>query len=225
LSRPIEIAPSVLSADFARLGEQLAEIAPYAGRIHADVMDGHFVPNISFGPVVVASIRQATDLPIEVHLMIDSPHDYVQPFVDAGADRIIFHVESTQDAPELAAYIKGCGVSAGVALSPQTPFSDVSDLLDVVDLVIVMTVNPGFGGQGFLHEMLTKVADARHAVTERSLAVDIEVDGGISPETLLPALGAGANVFAAGHAIFRAPSISQAAHQMAELAGALRRQH
>lgn len=222
MSRPIQIAPSVLSADFARLGDHLAEVAPYSGRVHADVMDGHFVPNISFGPVVVKSMREATTLPIEAHLMISSPADYIQAFADAGADRIVFHIETTEDARGLAEAIAETGVTAGVALSPQTPFEQVSGVLDLVDLVIVMTVNPGFGGQGFLHEMLDKVTQARSAVTARALDVDIEVDGGIGPETLPLALGAGANVFVAGNAIFRAPSPSQAALRLAELAGATR---
>lgn len=205
MSRPVEIAPSILSADFSRLGEQIRLVEPYAGRIHVDVMDGHFVPNLSMGPMVVDSIRSATTLPIEVHLMVEDPGMFVDPFLGAGADRLIFHVEVAEDAGELAGKIRSAGAPAGLAIKPGTPLEQALLWLNDVDLVIVMTVEPGFGGQAFMEEMLPKVARARREVNELGIDVDIEVDGGIDLDTAVRARDAGANVFVAGNAIFETP--------------------
>lgn len=203
MSRPIEIAPSILSADLSRLAAEVDAVAPFSGRIHIDVMDGHFVPNLSMGPGIVSSLRPHTALPLEVHLMVEDPAMFVEPFAKAGADRIIFHAEVADDHSVVADKIRAASCSAGVALRPATPIASVLSVLSEVDLVLVMTVQPGFGGQAFMPEMLVKVAEVRQALTERGADTDIEVDGGIDPATAPRAREAGANVFVAGNAIFR----------------------
>lgn len=211
---PPELAPSILAANFARLGEEITAVLPYAGRIHVDVMDGHFVPNLSMGPATVRGIRPVTSKPIEVHLMVEVPASFVEAFTDAGADRIVFHVETESDAAGLAKRIRKLGPAAGIAIKPATPWSAAEPLLGEVDLVILMTVEPGFGGQQFLEEMLPKVSEAREAVRERGIDVDIEVDGGIDPETGGRARKAGANVFVAGNSIFGAKDPAAAAERI-----------
>lgn len=218
--RPVELAPSILSADLSRLAEEIGSVEPYAGRIHVDVMDGHFVPNLTMGPVVVASIRPVTSLPIEVHLMVEDPGLFVDPFAEAGADRLIFHIEVARDPAGLARRIRQKGPVAGIALNPETPWRRVAGCLAEFDLVTVMTVNPGFGGQGFLEEVLPKVAEARETASERGLSVDIEVDGGIDSATAVRARKAGANVFVAGHAVFRSGDPALAARAIYEAIGA-----
>lgn len=212
-----ELAPSILSADFSRLGEQIASVEPYSGRLHVDVMDGHFVPNISIGPLVVESIRPVTDLPIEVHLMISEPARYLDRFLDAGADSVIFHIEVEPEPLHLINRIRERGAAAGLAVSPGTLWEEVSHLVEHVDLMLVMTVEPGFGGQAFMSDMMPKVASARKAVIERQTAADIEVDGGIDQRTAHLALEAGANVFVAGNSVFKAESPAEAARQLAGL--------
>lgn len=218
--RPVELAPSILSADLSRLAEEIGSVEPYAGRIHVDVMDGHFVPNLTMGPVVVASIRPVTSLPIEVHLMVEDPGLFVDPFAEAGADRLIFHIEVARDPAGLGRRIRQKGPAAGIALNPETPWRRVVGCLAEFDLVTVMTVNPGFGGQGFLEEVLPKVAEARETASERGLSVDIEVDGGIDSATAVRARKAGANVFVAGHAVFRSGDPALAARAIYEAIGA-----
>lgn len=211
----MEVAPSILSADFARLAEQVEMVTPYAGRIHIDVMDGHFVPNLTMGPALVASLRRVTKLPLEVHLMVEHPTLFVKAFAEAGADRLVFHIEVVEDPSGLANEIGARGVNAGLALNPETPWEIVSGKLKGFDLVTVMTVNPGFGGQVFLSEVLPKVEQARLEVIEEGLDVDIEVDGGIDLSTVEKAKLAGANVFVAGHAIFGSADPADAARELA----------
>lgn len=205
------LAPSILAADFAKLGEQVARVAVHADRIHADVMDGHFVPNLSMGPAVVSSLKRVTDLPIEVHLMVTEPERFIQPFAKAGAARLIFHVEVVADVPALCAKIRDLGVQAGLALNPETSWARAREYLQEVDLVTIMTVHPGFGGQAFLTEILPKVSQASQSVTEGRFDVDIEVDGGIDLDTAPIARSAGADVFVAGSAVFGAEDPARAA--------------
>ncbi|MBI4602873.1 MAG: ribulose-phosphate 3-epimerase [Planctomycetes bacterium] len=209
----LKVAPSILSAAFERLGEEVRAMEEAgADQIHVDVMDGHFVPNISMGPVVVEALRRATRLPLDVHLMITDPERYLEPFVAAGAHHITFHIEACGDPAGLARRLRERGIGAGLALNPATPAGAALDLLPHFDLLLVMTVNPGFGGQPFLGDNLGKVRAIRER--ERGLGpsrrpaagpLDIEVDGGIDARTARLCREAGANVFVAGNAIFRAP--------------------
>ena len=206
----IKFAPSILSADFARLGEQVREAAAAgADYIHVDVMDGHFVPNITIGSVVVAAIRPITRLPLDVHLMIESPEKYVDDFVRAGADIITVHQETCAHLHRVVQQIKHVGKRAGVALNPATPAQTLVEILPFVDLVLVMTVNPGFGGQSFIATMPRKIAIVRKMIDERGLNVELEVDGGINAQTAPRIVQAGADVLVAGSAVFGAESIAE----------------
>ncbi|UUZ85824.1 ribulose-phosphate 3-epimerase [Paenibacillus sp. P26] len=201
----LRIAPSILSADFSRLGQEIADVEQGgADWIHVDVMDGHFVPNITIGPLVVEAIRPVTRLPLDVHLMIEQPDRYVQDFIKAGADSVSVHAEACVHLHRTLHFIKDHGVRAGVVLNPATPLSALEHVMDeALDMVLLMTVNPGFGGQSFITGMLPKIAELRRRLNERGLAhVDIEVDGGINPETAGQVIEAGANVLVAGGAIF-----------------------
>ncbi len=203
----IKISASILSADFSRLGEQIRQ-AERAGAdyIHVDVMDGHFVPNITIGPLVVRAIRPITPLPFDVHLMIESPGDYVEEFVKAGADIITVQQEACIHLHRVVEQIKGLGKKAGVAINPATPLVMLDEILPYVDLVLVMTVNPGFGGQSFIETMLPKVAAMRRTIDERGLNIELEVDGGIHPQTAPSIVRAGARVLVAGSAVFADPA-------------------
>jgi ribulose-phosphate 3-epimerase len=199
----IEIVPSILSADLTRLGEQVQEAeSSGAGRIQVDVMDGQFVPNITFGPLVVEAVRRSTRLPIEVHLMIVEPERYVAEFASAGADVIIVHQEATPHLHRAIQQIHHLGKKAGVAINPSTPAAMLEDIMGDVDSVLVMTVNPGFGGQEFIAETLPKITRVRQMIVERGLACDIEVDGGINAATAPRVVKAGANLLVAGAFIF-----------------------
>lgn len=202
-SPKIKLAPSILSADFTRLGEQVAE-ATKAGAdyIHVDVMDGHFVPSITIGAPVVVAVRRWTNLPLDVHLMVDAPEKQVNQFADAGADIITVHIEACPHIHRVVQTIKGLGVKVGVSLNPGTPVEAVSEILPSLDLVLVMTVNPGSGGQAFIEAMLDKIARLRAELDKRGLTAELEVDGGINAETAPRVVTAGARVLVAGAAVF-----------------------
>lgn len=197
------IAPSILSADFSALGEEIAAVeAAGADWIHIDVMDGHFVPNITMGPGVVKSLRKMTVLPFDVHLMIESPEQYIQPFAEAGSDRITVHMEALIHLHRTVSQIKELGLKAGVSLNPATPLSFVESILTDIDLLLIMTVNPGFGGQQFINTMLPKIRQARELIDRFAPAVLLEVDGGVTLTNLPAILKAGADVLVAGASIF-----------------------
>lgn len=200
----IKISPSVLASDFSRLGEEAVLMEKSgADYLHLDVMDGHFVPNISFGAPVIKSVRGLTGLVFDVHLMISDPLKYAGDFAGAGADIITFHLESDSDAGETLDKIHSLGCRAGLSIKPGTPVESVFPYLDKTDMVLVMTVEPGFGGQSFMHDMMDKVRKLRSEIIRRSLDTDIQVDGGINEETVRIAAQAGANVFVAGSAVFK----------------------
>jgi ribulose-phosphate 3-epimerase len=208
MSRPIQIAPSVLPADFARLGEEVVALDE-AGvdLIQWDVMDGQFVPNLTFGPDVIAAARPHTSLPFEAHLMVHTPDAMAARYVEAGCSRLIVHAEACPHLHRTLEHVASLGASAAVALNPATPAAAVAHVLDLVDLVLVMTVNPGFGGQAYLPTMEPKIAEITAMLTAagRDDAVDVEVDGGIGPDTVAAAARAGANVLVAGSALYRDP--------------------
>ena len=205
------IAPSILSADFARLGQEVEAVERSgADWIHVDVMDGRFVPNLTLGPVVVEAVRRSTSLPLDVHLMIVEPERYIDEFVKAGAATVGVHVETCPHLHRTVAQIREAGARASVVLNPSTPADHVEFVLADVDQVLVMTVNPGFGGQRFISSMLPKIQTLRHWIDERGLSVRLEVDGGIGPGTVGLAASAGADVFVAGTAVFGAPDYAAA---------------
>jgi ribulose-phosphate 3-epimerase len=198
-----KIAPSILSADFARLGDEVrAVVAAGADYIHVDVMDGHFVPNITIGPLVVEALRKVTDLPLDVHLMIEHPDLYIPAFAEAGADIIVVHAEATHHLHRTIQLIKAHGKRAGVSLNPATPLHCLDYVLDDLDLVLLMTVNPGFGGQSFIDACLPKIHGLRGILDKRGLDVELEVDGGVKVENIARISHAGADVFVAGSAVF-----------------------
>jgi ribulose-phosphate 3-epimerase len=211
VSREILIAPSILSADFGHLADEIAAVeAGGADWIHVDVMDGRFVPNITLGPLVVEAARRATSLPLDVHLMIEEPERYVGDFVKAGAATVGVHVETCPHLHRTVAQVRETGARACVVLNPATPAEMARPVLPDVDQVLVMSVNPGFGGQRFIESVLPKIAALRGWIDEAGLAVDLEVDGGIAPGTIGRAAAAGANVFVAGNAVFGAGDYGQA---------------
>ncbi|HED11559.1 MAG TPA: ribulose-phosphate 3-epimerase [Caldithrix abyssi] len=214
-----KIAPSILSADFARLGEQIA-LVDKAGAdvIHVDVMDGHFVPNITIGPLIVSAIRPVTDLPLDVHLMIENPDRYIEAFAGAGADYITVHVEACPHLHRSLQAIRELGVKAGVALNPHTPVSAVAEVLDVLDLILIMSVNPGFGGQKFIPRALHKLKATRELLTATGMGhIEVEVDGGVKSGNIREIAEAGAEILVAGSAIFKAPDPAEAIREMKSL--------
>lgn len=201
----IELAPSILSADFARLAEQVQAAAEGGGTVvHVDVMDGHFVPNITIGPPVVRSLRKATELPLDCHLMIENPDQYIPEFADAGADWISVHQEACRHLNRTLHLIRGHGAQAGVVINPATPVETLSEVLDIVDYVLVMSVNPGFGGQKFIPAAMGKIRRLAELRAERRLNYRIEVDGGVGLDTVAEVVRAGAEILVAGNAIFGA---------------------
>ena len=222
MARPIQIAPSVLPADFARLGDEVAALEK-AGcdLIQWDVMDGNFVPNLTFGPDVIAAARRHTSLPFEAHLMVTDPDLMAARYVEAGCSRLIVHVEACQHLHRTLQKIASLGATAAVALNPSTPVAEVANVLDLVDLVLVMTVNPGFGGQAYIATMEPKIAEMRAMIDGAGLSdsIDLEVDGGISASTVAGAAGAGANLLIAGSALYRHPDgLAAAVAELRQLA-------
>ncbi|MBB6443793.1 ribulose-phosphate 3-epimerase [Bacillus benzoevorans] len=207
----VKIAPSILSADFSKLGEEIKDVEKGgADLIHVDVMDGHFVPNITIGPLVVDSIRPITKLPLDCHLMIENPDQYIEAFAKAGADYITVHVEACRHLHRTIQLIKSFGVKAGVVLNPATPAEWIEPILSDVDMVLLMTVNPGFGGQKFISSVLPKIKRVREMADEKGFNLEIEIDGGVNEETAARCIEAGATILVAGSAVFNQPDRRQA---------------
>ena len=212
-----KLAPSILSADFARLGEEVARIEKYADLLHVDAMDGHFVPPITIGPVVVKALRAVTSLPLECHLMVTDPLGQTEQFAEAGATSVVAHIEASPDPEPVIERARSLGLGVGISLNPPTPLDAVLPYLERVDVLNVMTVNPGWAGQRFIRDMLPKIEAARAEIDRRGLDVAIAVDGGIDLETGRDALDAGANVLGAASAIFSRPDPAEAARALKEL--------
>jgi len=206
----IQIAPSILSANFSKLAEEVKKVEDGgADLLHIDVMDGHFVPNITLGPLIVESLQGQTNLPFDVHLMIEKPDLYLDSFVQAGAHFITVHAEACTHLHRTLQTIREKGVKAGVALNPATPLTTIEYVLEQVDMVLLMTVNPGFGGQNFIKSVLPKIEKLKKMITEKDLSIDIEVDGGINKQTAPLAIAAGANILVAGSAVYGSDNIPQ----------------
>ena len=212
-----KIAPSILSADFTRLGEEIRAVEKAgADYIHIDVMDGHFVPNITIGPMIVEAARRVTALPLDVHLMISNPDQYAEDFVKAGADRITVHAEAVNHLHRSIQLIRKLGAEPAVSLNPATPPDRLEYVLEDLDMVLLMTVNPGFGGQAFIRAVVPKIEQVREMIEKRGLEVELEVDGGVGPDTIHIVSSAGADVFVAGSAIFGSEDYAETIRKMKE---------
>jgi len=199
----MRIAPSILSADFANLEAELESIAS-ADLIHVDVMDGHFVPNLTIGLPVVARLQQVSKVPLDVHLMIENPELWAGKYASTGASSITFHLEASMDPIDCAASIRECGARVGISISPGTPFSEVKDFMDLVDMLLVMTVEPGFGGQGLIESVVPKIREAKDFISSQGLSTSLQVDGGVGTQNIAMLAAAGADTFVAGSAVFSA---------------------
>ncbi|WP_026566422.1 ribulose-phosphate 3-epimerase [Bacillus sp. UNC41MFS5] len=207
----VKIAPSILSADFSKLGEEILAVEKGgADYIHIDVMDGHFVPNITIGPLIVEAIRPITKLPLDVHLMIENPDQYIEAFAKAGADYITVHVEACRHLHRTIQIIKSFGIKAGVVLNPATPVESIQHIIGEIDMVLLMSVNPGFGGQKFIPEVLPKIRKVKEMAEQKGLDMEIEIDGGVNSETAKLCMEAGANVLVAGSAIYNQEDYAKA---------------
>jgi ribulose-phosphate 3-epimerase len=212
----LRLAPSILTADFGHLADDIARVAPLVDWFHLDVMDGHYVPNLTFGPSIVEAVRKACDLPLHVHLMITDPRKYAASFVDAGADRISFHPEVVDDVADTIGLIRKLGAGVGLAVHPDSDLRPVAENLDDLDVVLMMTVRPGFGGQEFLDEVVPRISEASRLVQEAGSAADIEVDGGVNLATVDRAVAAGGGILVAGSAIFDGVDPVAAARRLRE---------
>lgn len=214
----VKIAPSILAADFKRLGEEVKRVEEAgADLLHIDVMDGHFVPNLSMGPMVVKSLREITDLPFSIHLMVEEPDHFIQPFIDAGADILSVHIECSRSVYTTIQSIKSLGKQVGIALNPLTPLCSIEYLLKEVDMILLMSVDPGFGGQSFISNVLPKIRTARQMIDERELEIDLAVDGGVNERTALSVVNAGANVLVMGSAVFHKRDVDRALDNIRKL--------
>lgn len=218
--KPVRIAASILAADFARLGAEVAGVESHLDMLHIDVMDGHFVPNISLGIPVIRSLRAASALPFDCHLMTANPEAFLEEMRAAGADDVTVHLEVVSDPVRAARRARETGLGFGLVINPATPYEVLDPHLELCDLVLVMSVEPGFGGQAFISEVLGKVEAARRAIDRRGLDVDLQIDGGISPDTIGAARRAGADLFVAGTAVFRRPDPAAAVAALKEAAEA-----
>ncbi|MFB7302173.1 ribulose-phosphate 3-epimerase [Heyndrickxia sporothermodurans] len=216
----VKIAPSILAANFSKLAEEIQDVERGgADYIHIDVMDGHFVPNITMGPLVVEAIRPVTKLPLDVHLMIENPDQYIEAFAKAGADIITVHVEACKHLHRTLQLIHSFGVKAGVVINPATPVETIQHVLEDIEMVLLMTVNPGFGGQSFIHSVIPKIEQVKEMVNTKGLAIEIEVDGGVNRDTAKLCYDAGANVLVAGSAIFQQKDRTAAINEIKDQLG------
>ena len=215
MKQTVRIAPSILSADFSKLGEEVAAIeAAGADWVHIDVMDGHFVPNLTFGAPVVSCLRKVTKMPFDVHLMVEAPQNYIADFAKAGADILTVHLETAPHLHRVIQAIKEAGLKAAVSLNPSTPLCLLEEILPELDMVLLMSVNPGFGGQAFIPSSLEKVRKLRQMLDEKGLQTDIQVDGGVTPDNAAQLIAAGATVLVAGSAVYKAPDMANAIHSL-----------
>jgi ribulose-phosphate 3-epimerase len=215
LSRSVKIAPSILSADFSRLGDQVLEVERAgADLLHVDVMDGHFVPNLTIGPQIVHSLKKVTSLPLDVHLMVDNPDQVIPAFIDAGSDLITVHVEVCYHLHRTISFIKQQGVKAGAVLNPATPLSVLEYMLPELDLILLMSVNPGFGGQVFIPQVLEKLTKLRRIVEQQGLDVELEIDGGVKLDNAPQIAKAGADILVVGSAVFDHPHPGEVVKQL-----------
>jgi ribulose-phosphate 3-epimerase len=219
MANPKKIAPSLLSADFSKLQEQITLMEEGGADLHhVDVMDGHFVPNITFGPFIVKAIKKCSNIPLDVHLMIENPEKYVEDFVKAGADYLTVHVEATKHIHRLLQQIRATGAKVGVSLNPGTPLSSIEEILDDVDMILIMSVNPGFGGQSFIPQSLNKIRRLRKMLSDRGLDhVEIEIDGGVKLENIAEVAAAGVDIFVSGSGIYNAPNPKEMITEMKKI--------